>query len=227
MDAPTLTKPESLVADVISTWRAGARPDTAAVLAKHPELRQQPSVILDLAYEEYCLRQEAGERISIESFCNRFPSCRRSLGKLLAVHTLSDDDSILAASMVLDEIKWPELNSDFLGFQLLRELGRGAFARVYLAKEPALGNRYVVVKVARYGATEAEMLGRLAHRNIVPVQSAGEEEVGRSHLDCAERREHRPLPSARPDAGAKRHRRKQHGGRSQIDHDQPRRIEVA
>lgn len=175
MDAPTLTKPESLVADVISTWRAGARPDTAAVLAKHPELRQQPSVILDLAYEEYCLRQEAGERISIESFCNRFPSCRRSLGKLLAVHTLSDDDSILAASMVLDEIKWPELNSDFLGFQLLRELGRGAFARVYLAKEPALGNRYVVVKVARYGATEAEMLGRLAHRNIVPVHSVSED----------------------------------------------------
>ena len=175
MDAPTFTKPESLVAEVISTWRAGIRPDTAAVLAKHPELREQPGVMLDLAYEEYCLRQEAGERLSIESFCARFPSCRRSLGKLLAVHTLSDDDSILAASMALDDIEWPLLESDFLGFRLLRELGRGAFARVFLAKEPALGNRYVVVKVARHGAVEAEMMGRLAHRNIVPVHSVNED----------------------------------------------------
>jgi tetratricopeptide (TPR) repeat protein len=175
MDVTTITNPESLVAEVISTWRAGVRPDTAAVLAKHPELRQCPGVILDLAYEEYCLRQEAGERLSLESFCDRFPSCRHSLGKLLAVHSLGDDDSILAASLTLEEIEWPELDRDFLGFYLLRELGRGAFARVYLARQPALGNRFVVVKVAQFGATEAEMMGRLAHRNIVPVHSVNED----------------------------------------------------
>ena len=114
MDAPTLTKPESLVAEVISTWRAGVRPDTAAFLAKNPELRQQPGVILDLAYEEYCLRQEAGERLSIESFCARFPSCRPSLGKLLAVHTLSDDDAIVDGCVGLADKELDRVDTDFV-----------------------------------------------------------------------------------------------------------------
>ena len=51
----------------------------------------------------------------------------------------------------------------------------GAFAHVYLARQPALGNRLVVVKVAQYGSGEAETLGRLAHRNIVPVYSVVED----------------------------------------------------
>ena len=62
-----------------------------------------------------------------------------------------------------------------LGFQLLRELGRGGFARVFLAAEPALGNRLVVVKVSDNGSAEADTLGRLGHANIVPVYSVKED----------------------------------------------------
>src|SRR5262249_15462451 len=58
-----------------------------------------------------------------------------------------------------------------MGFSLLRELGRGTFACVYLAAEPALGNRLVAVKVSQHGTAEAEILGRLTHRNIVPIHS--------------------------------------------------------
>ena len=141
-------------------------------------------MLLDLAYEEYCLRKEAGESLTLESFCDRFPSCRRSLGRLLAVHDCGDEDSILAASMDLDDVEWPAIGTDFLGFLLLRELGRGAFAHVYLARQPALGNRFVVVKVARYGAAEAEMLGRLAHRNIVPVYSVNEDPATHMSAVC-------------------------------------------
>jgi len=164
-----------LVAEVISTWRAGERPDTAAVLSRHPQLRQEQNVLLDLAYEEYCLRKEAGETLSPESFCDRFPSCRRSLGRLLAIHECASEDASLAQDLEGDDAAWPAVGSTFLGFQLLQELGRGAFAHVYLARQPALGNRLVVVKVAQYGSAEAETLGRLAHRNIVPIHSVGED----------------------------------------------------
>jgi tetratricopeptide (TPR) repeat protein len=57
----------------------------------------------------------------------------------------------------------------FVGFRVVRELGHGAFARVYLATEPDLGGRSVVVKVGVHGSGEARILGRLRHDNIVPV----------------------------------------------------------
>ncbi len=175
MDASTPSSTESLVAQVISTWRAGLRPDTAEVLARHPHLRKRQSLLLDLAYEEYCLRKEAGESLSPKSFCERFPSCRRSLGRLLAIHECANEDAGLQADLDADDVPWPAIDTELFGFQLLQELGRGAFARVYLARQPALGNRMVVVKVARYGSAEAETLGRLAHRNIVPVHSVVED----------------------------------------------------
>ena len=175
MDVSAQSRTESLIAQVISTWRAGDRPDTAEFLSRYPDLRQRQSVLLGLAYEEYCLRKEAGETLTLESFCDRFPTCRRSLGRLLAVHECGDEDANLGATLDLEEVEWPTIGTDFLGFHLLQELGRGAFAHVYLARQPALGNRLVVVKVAQYGAAEAEMLGRLAHRNIVPVYSVSED----------------------------------------------------
>src|SRR6185369_8619704 len=66
---------------------------------------------------------------------------------------------------------WPEPGEQFLGFELLEDLGSGSFARVYLARQPELGDRLVALKVAQHGAREAQTLGRLRHPNIVPVHS--------------------------------------------------------
>ena len=44
--------------------------------------------------------------------------------------------------------------------QLRDELGKGALGRVFLATEPALGNRLVVLKLALEGGREAEILGQ-------------------------------------------------------------------
>src|SRR5262249_25535604 len=65
----------------------------------------------------------------------------------------------------------PAVGEKVLGFVLEQELGVGGFARVYLAKEPDLGNRRVVVKVSPTGAAEAGTLGQLNHPNIVPVHA--------------------------------------------------------
>ena len=157
------------IAAVIDRWRGGEPPDARAVLSQHPEIVGRKSVVLDLAYEEYCLRTESGERIASSTFCEQFPTYRHSLQRLLEVHQYLRSDP--AAPALLLEPKWPSSGEMFLGFEIRQELGRGAIGRALLARQAALGNRWVVLKLSVDGASEAETLGRLSHDNIVPVFS--------------------------------------------------------
>src|SRR5262245_52264242 len=65
----------------------------------------------------------------------------------------------------------PEVGTDFLGFRLLAELGRGAFGRVFLAEQGALANRKVALKVAPDLGGESHNLAQLQHTHIVPIYS--------------------------------------------------------
>jgi serine/threonine protein kinase len=65
----------------------------------------------------------------------------------------------------------PEVGGQFAGFTLIRELGRGAFGRAYLARQAELGDRPVVLKVAADAGKESRTLALLQHPNIVPVHS--------------------------------------------------------
>ena len=126
------------------------------------------SSLLHRAYSEYCRQAEAGAAPDPSQFCACYPAIQNSLARLLSVHQrVHEDDHFLDAP----EVSWPRAGDTFLGFELERELGRGAFSRVFLAHEPALGSRRVVVKLSPGGAAEALTLGRLGHANIVPVYS--------------------------------------------------------
>ena len=110
-----------------------------------------------------------------ETFSQRFPSLQRSLYLLIGVHgQLSLDPDFQALQ---DILPWPEPGDHFLQFDLIAEIGRGTFGRVFLATEPSLGNRRIVVKVAPHGGEEAEILGRLRHPNIVPIYSLQEDDA--------------------------------------------------
>ena len=63
------------------------------------------------------------------------------------------------------------IGEELAGFRLVLELGRGAFARVFLAEELSLGHRLVALKVSRAEGDEPLMLARLQHAHIVPVHS--------------------------------------------------------
>src|SRR5438552_131897 len=95
------------------------------------------SILIDKAYDEYCLLREAGQSPDPDVFCERYPGLQASLRKLLEAHQFLEDNSQLLAEEAPPA--WPALGDTFLGFELNRELGRGAFARVYLSDEPALG----------------------------------------------------------------------------------------
>ena len=148
-------------------WGAGHQPDALSALARHPELAQKKSVVLELAYEEFCQREELGEEIDIERFCERFPDYRTSVRRRLQVHQFVLRE--LAAPKT--EKRWPSPPQEFCGFDLLEEIGQGAIGRVYLARQAELGDRTVVLKVSRGGSREAHLLGRLQHANVIPVYS--------------------------------------------------------
>ena len=165
------------VADAIKErWRNGGTPDVTAALETHPELHCYRTVVLDLAYQEYRHRLQAGEAIDAETFSQRFPSFQRSLHLFIAVNGFVSEDPDCRA--LTDVASWPEPGSQFLQFALIAEIGRGSFGRVFLATEPALGDRPVVVKVAPHGGEEADVLGKLRHPNIVPIYSLQEDETG-------------------------------------------------
>ncbi len=65
----------------------------------------------------------------------------------------------------------PRPGETAFGFHIGREIGRGSFGRVYLATQPELAGRTVVLKVSADLVGESRMLAQLQHTNIVPVYS--------------------------------------------------------
>lgn len=182
LDKAKAVDPEAVAAAVISRWRGGAPADAAAVLSQCGELAGDLSLVVDLAYEEFCQRVARGESIDRSSFAARFPQCRSSLARRLEVHDyLAAHRSALADA---EPATWPDPEAGLPGFRLCGELGRGALARVYLARETALGERVVALKLSLAGADEAQLHGKLDHPYIVPLYSARERVYGRLTAIC-------------------------------------------
>ena len=136
------------------------------------ELRRNEG--LDMAYEQYCEKIQRGEAVDIEQFCNCFPGLESSLRHQIEVHDAIEN----RISWFLDccEMIWPQAGDQIMGFTLVEEIGRGAFARVFRATDDSLGERQVAVKVCQGGSHEAWILGKLDHENIVPVYSIQHDE---------------------------------------------------
>ena len=129
--------------ELIARWRRHKKPDTSEVLSAYPGLARCKRAVVDLAYEEYCLRIEAGEDLDWVDFCQRFPEVEDSLQRRIAVHLALGDGTEFQTEE--EETVWPRVGKVFAGYEIVGEIGRGSFARVYQAKEMALGGRPVVI----------------------------------------------------------------------------------
>ncbi len=146
-------------------------------LERFPVLREDPELLADLVYAEYCARKARGETPGLDDYAQRFPSLQNSLARLFCLHSmLASNPSAL--SWLARSGSWlPEPGERFLDFELVKLLGQGAFARVYLARQSSLANRLVVVKITSGPTHEHETLARLAHPNIVPIYSVHRDEA--------------------------------------------------
>ncbi|MGO9468281.1 MAG: protein kinase domain-containing protein [Isosphaeraceae bacterium] len=99
------------------------------------------------------------ERAMIEGEQARCPTTTHQQGKAVPLPRLVPKRS------------WPRPNDSVGGFHIILELGRGAFARVFLAAELNLGQRLVAIKVSQPDGDEPQILAQLQHTHIVPVHS--------------------------------------------------------
>lgn len=172
-------------------WARGERPNPDEYLDRFPELADSVG-LAEVAYEDYRQRILAGERPDRESYRRRFgidvgdwpgPEAgteRPSHTSFATPLPIADTptEHILRRSAQLRRqtepasVPPPEPGEVFAGFRLIRELGRGAFGRVYLAEETDLADRRVALKVSSRLAGEVRTLARMQHTNIVPVYSA-------------------------------------------------------
>jgi tetratricopeptide (TPR) repeat protein len=154
---------ERLGDEMARRWRAGEQPLIEEYLARHTELAEHPEAALELIAEEIYLRAEAGQDLDPAEFGRRFPQWRRQVQALLECHQL--------ITTQIGPPRFPASGETLDDFRLLAELGRGAHGRVFLARQAALADRPVVLKLAPGSAREHLSLSRLQHTHIVPLYS--------------------------------------------------------
>ena len=142
------------------------------------------AVLVALLYEEYCLREEKGDSPALIEYEGRFPSAAAELREILEIHSLVRDGHRASSTMAPAATPFPDAGQTIAGYHLVEELGRGAFARVFLARERPLADRLVALKVARNGSREPQTLARLQHTHIVPVYSYRIDPATGLHLLC-------------------------------------------
>jgi eukaryotic-like serine/threonine-protein kinase len=146
------------IEEMAAAWARGESPRAEEFLARHPELGDEHAI--RFIYEEYCIRQEAGDKPASSEVYRRFPQWRSKLGLLL------DCDRLLRTEPLAE---FPAVGEDLGDFRLIAEIGRGAHGRTFLANQHSLAQRPVVLKATPLGHEEHLSLARLQHMYIVPL----------------------------------------------------------
>ena len=130
----------------------------AALRSEFPD-NQWP---LDLVLEELQVQREMGETPNAEDLKRKYPYLADALDGLL---TSTRSNSHRLKSSKLEPLSIGQRIDDFV---VLRPLGQGAFAQVYLAKQESM-LRLVALKVSEHRSDESVVLSQLDHPNIVRV----------------------------------------------------------
>ncbi len=153
------------------------------------EVLSSDEPLVERIAEEILERQRAGEKPTVEEYCQQYPEqaeeLRTFLPALMVVEGLKPNSKDVSGTFGND-IAIEGKRREFIGdYRILRELGRGGMGVVYEAEQLSLG-RMVALKVLPFAAmlddrqlqrfrNEARAAATLNHPNIVPVYFVGRE----------------------------------------------------
>ena len=99
------------------------------------------------------------------NFSAQFPDIKSALIETIGLFDAIAENPRFAA--LLDGVVWPSCGDQIGAFQIGKQIGAGAFARVHLALDHSIGERQVVLKLCAFESDETDILGRLNHPNII------------------------------------------------------------
>lgn len=135
-------------------------------VAEYPEIREEDgSVPFELICEEYHVRRAAGEPVSLVKYCERFPAQSTALKRVIGDPNAATMSTSICRTQLFAELHIGQKLDDF---ELQFELGRGAFGRVYLARQISM-QRQVALKISADKGNEPQTLAQLDHPCIVRV----------------------------------------------------------
>ncbi len=175
----------------------GERPLVEDILAEHPTLVEDAEATVDVIYHEFVIRRARGESPCPEDYLRRFPAWADALVRQFAVDEALrpvDAGTVHAAGVAVPTLGHPAAPSGTRppgppwtidGYEILDELGRGGMGIVFKGLDRRL-NRVVAIKTVSEAAftvpaqlrrflSEAEVIARLKHPNIIPIYAVGEE----------------------------------------------------
>jgi len=168
---------ESIVEEFTACWERGETPHVEPFLERMKS--EHPADVIELIYHEFCLAETNGLKPDPNDYFRRFPDREESLGRMFELHGALNPTQL---RKWIDGDLLPDVGDEIGPFVLVRELGRGTFARVYLAEQGDLDNRPVVVKISTRLTSEPRLLARARHPHIVEVLWHGSAEDGTLHL---------------------------------------------
>ena len=156
--------------DEMSTGWAEGRPVRAEeLLPRWPTNPAGDGDVASLLFEEYQQRRDQGDDVSLADIHNRFPEHHDSLAALMRGHDVFR--SVSGSCKSVPRLTLPSVGDELFGFRMRHELGRGAFACVFMAEQEHLAGRPVVLKVSALEGNEPQTLAQLQHTHIVPIYS--------------------------------------------------------
>jgi serine/threonine protein kinase/Flp pilus assembly protein TadD len=176
-------------------WEHGRPKDLNEYRREFPQLFEDPQAVAEIVFEHDRVRRQAeaklaainttrrvevhpvgrgGERMeNLELNAEGFwaHSAGGAPEQAEAFRDLHRSDPQAACRLAQIMSAMPVIGSTFAGFQLVEELGRGGFGRVFLARQGDLANRCVALKISTDLFGESQTLAQLQHTNIVPIHS--------------------------------------------------------
>jgi len=170
------------LADLTARWERGEDPRAEEYFGRLGP--GPPGEQVELIYREFRLAEDAGLSPEPTAFLTRFPEHGEALGRLFGVHdALNLSGSVRWAGAWIDP-PFPVLGDEVGPYRLVGELGRGAFAHVFLAEQTDLDDRLVVVKISTKITPEPRLLARARHPHIVELLWHGEVDDGAFQVIC-------------------------------------------